>query len=81
MVFNTSTSYFHKESFHYFKDYFNDETNPRAIITRVYNHPKPPKLIKRSHPQETRPKQKDVLEATANSQELCIFSKNCWAIP
>ncbi len=49
MVFNTSTSYFHKESFHYFKDYFNDETNPRAIFTQVYNHPKPPKLIKRSH--------------------------------
>jgi hypothetical protein len=31
-----------------FQGLFNDETNPRAIITRVYNYPKPPKLIKRS---------------------------------
>jgi hypothetical protein len=26
--FNTSTSYFHDNSFHYFKDYLNEGTNP-----------------------------------------------------
>jgi hypothetical protein len=28
MVFNTLVSYFHKNSLHYFKGLFNDETNP-----------------------------------------------------
>jgi hypothetical protein len=27
MIFNMSTSYFHKFSFHYFEDYFDDETD------------------------------------------------------
>jgi hypothetical protein len=26
-IFNATTSYFHKNSFHYFEDSFNDETN------------------------------------------------------
>jgi hypothetical protein len=30
MIFNTSHSYFHKISFHYFKDSFNDELDPRV---------------------------------------------------
>jgi hypothetical protein len=28
--FNMSTSYFHKNSFHYFEDYLNDETDLRV---------------------------------------------------
>jgi hypothetical protein len=28
MVFNTSASYFHDNSFHYFKDYLNEEIDP-----------------------------------------------------
>jgi hypothetical protein len=30
MIFNMSTSYFHKISFHYFEDYLNDETDFRV---------------------------------------------------
>jgi hypothetical protein len=30
IVFNTSTSYFHENSFHYFKRLFIDEMDPRA---------------------------------------------------
>jgi hypothetical protein len=30
MVFNTSASYFRKNLFHYFKDYSNDQTDPRV---------------------------------------------------
>ncbi len=30
MIFNMSTSYFHKNSFHYFEGLFNDETDFRV---------------------------------------------------